>query len=89
MNQPPEPVVLECRSKPSITREEIEQIVRRRALVARELRWLRAEGRRLLQALELGATVEPGPVPVGIERGWHGVARYSRLMVDGRSIDEV
>ena len=75
--------------RPSITQDQIAEIIHRRSKARKELAWLRAEGRRILRALQAGADIEPGLLPVELDECDEGADVRIRLLVDGQAVDQV
>lgn len=73
---------------PRIKRTEIAEIVRLRGVIRSDRKRLLEMGHSVMARMQKGIRVEPGSTPVEIDTSEYGSAIMTRLLVDGRAVDD-
>ena len=73
---------------PRIKRAEISEIVRLRGSIRHDIRKLTGLGHSVLSRMQKGIEIEPCATPVEIEEVEQGCCIMTRLLVDGRPVDD-
>lgn len=73
---------------PKIKRSEIAEIVRLRGVIRRDRKRLLAMGHSVMARMQKDVEIQPCATPVEVETCECGSAIITRLLVDGRAVDD-